>query len=785
MSAPTVSGSPLPPPPAACPLCGAPAGPSTGRCTGCGADLADPAYAMIRDVDRRWLELAAERQRLLDRLAGTLEAPPAPPAPPGAPEPPPSRLTEQPGRRPGIPALLAFAGVALLTAAAAVFTAVAWSGLPALGQAAILLAATVLAAVAALVLHRRSLPVAAGALGLLTMSFALVDVVGLERSGALSLEAFTLPVGAMVAAAVGWLLARAHLRWVSTAGAASVVLAAVGATVAIAESYRLSVAAVALFGTVLALLVALTLPAWSTVAARRVAGIGAATWMTVCGLVGAFGLAEASVTLWWGAAAVVLPAALLVGGVHWSSKVLAPAVLLATTGIVAAAAHLGAMGYGIALAAAAAVAAAVWSASLLPTSRRWPVLAGAAPLALAVAGATLEAVGVVFERLASVVASAEPAAALEPLGAATVTVAVVTLLALPHVRPAIGWVLLPAVVVLSGALHPMAAWPALLAVALVGAAVHGALRWEPVALLGVAVVAVGWAAGTSWTVAIAAATTVGVAVWVARRGGTVRVRIGTATAMTAAGLAVAAAADAVGASADLALGTALVTVFLAAVAAAHLHHEHARLAAALVAALATLIVPLLGSSVRVTGVLLLVGAAGWLALAVAGSRPAAWVAAVVASVGSTTLLADAGIEVVEAYTVVPVLTLGAVGLWWLARDGSVRTLAALSPGLVAGLLPSLMVLSAAPQVLGRTLGLTAAAGGLAFLGVTLRWLAPTLAGAATAMWVAATQLLMVVEVVPRWVTFAVVGILLVWLAATYEAQQARAGALRRRLRIFR
>jgi hypothetical protein len=226
-------------------------------------------------------------------------------------------------------------------------------------------------------------------------------------------------------------------------------------------------------------------------------------------------------------------------------------------------------------------------------------------------------------------------------------------------------------------------------------------------------------------------------------------------------------------------------VFLTAVAAAHLQPEQARLPAALVAALATLILPSLGSSVRVAGVLLLVAAAGWVAVAVTGSRPAAWVAAVVASAGSTMLLADAGVEVVEAYTVVPVLTLGAVGLWWLARDGSVRTLAALSPSLVAGLLPSLMVLSADPQVLGRTLGLTAAAGGLVFLGVKVHWLAPTVAGAATAMWVAATQLLMVVEVVPRWVTFAVVGVLLVWLAATYEAQQARARALRQRLRILR
>ncbi|MFW5934149.1 MAG: SCO7613 C-terminal domain-containing membrane protein [Actinomycetota bacterium] len=60
-----------------------------------------------------------------------------------------------------------------------------------------------------------------------------------------------------------------------------------------------------------------------------------------------------------------------------------------------------------------------------------------------------------------------------------------------------------------------------------------------------------------------------------------------------------------------------------------------------------------------------------------------------------------------------------------------------------------------------------------------------MAAAITALWVAATQLWIVIELTPRWVTFAVVGLVLVWLAATYERQQRRAVGLARHLRGLR
>ncbi len=132
---------------------------------------------------------------------------------------------------------------------------------------------------------------------------------------------------------------------------------------------------------------------------------------------------------------------------------------------------------------------------------------------------------------------------------------------------------------------------------------------------------------------------------------------------------------------------------------------------------------------------------------------------------------------VEAYTLAPALTLGAAGIWDLLEDRELRTIPALSPALAVALAPSLVELAREPQALARTLGLVIVAGALAVVATRLRWFAPIVAAATTAVVVALTQLSMVVEVAPRWATFAVVGVLLVYLAATYEKQATRARSL--------
>lgn len=341
-------------------------------------------------------------------------------------------------------------------------------------------------------------------------------------------------------------------------------------------------------------------------------------------------------------------------------------------------------------------------------------------------------------------------------------------------------------VVAAVALPLPVAWPVLLVGAAAVAGARGRLRWDPLIVLVLAVVAVGWSVGSSVTVAIAAGTTAALSAWMTVGTELVRRRVALGLALVAGGLAVGAATDAMAVTVDVALGAGLMAVVLGSVAAVRFGPDTPPIVGPTVMGIATVATPTLASSMRASGLLLLVAAIGWLLLALVGPpHVARWAAAAVASVGSIALLADTGVEVVELYTVVPVLALGAAGSWWLIEDRAVRTLAALCPALIVALVPGLVVLASDPQVLGRTLGLTMVAGVLAFAGVRGHWLAPTLAGSGAAIGIAVTQLTIVVEVVPRWVTFAVVGALLVWLAATYEAQQARARRLGRYLHALR
>ncbi len=775
--------TPPPPPTSAvpqvpCPLCGTPFHePGAGPCTGCGIDLTHPAVAGIRDLDRRWRELSRQRDELVEQVAATRAAPVTPPPVWQRGAPPADR---QPRRQMGVPTLLALAGVALLTAAATVFTAVAWTNLPALGQAAILLAATIMAAVAALVLERRELPTAAGALGVLAMSFASVIVIGLDRAGLVGLAEFAVPAAAVVAAGAGWALSRAGLHWVSTAAALATVVAAVTGTLAVAEAFAAPNALVSLVATACAVGAGATVPWWSDSPARWTAGVGATVWLTVAGLIGAAGLADGEAGLAAGLGVVALPTLLLIGADRWSPLALAPTPLLATAGVVAAGMRLGAEDLQLTAIAAAVLAAAAWLATDLSGPRRWPVLLGCIPAGAVTAGVGVWAVGSAGIRLAATVGDLawDP---VDPWGSATVALGGVALLAVPRLRTAVEWVVLPILLVASGAVPTAVAWPLLLAVSGAVAVARARLEWDTLAILAVAVTAIGWAASARWSLAVAAAAATALAVWLASQADAVRGRVAVGVACAGGGVAVAAAANAAGIPGDVALGAGLAVLFAGAVAAVRVGRDDPPVAGPVVAALATVVTPVAASSMRAVGLLLLVTATGWLALAVAGRRWARWVAATVGSVGSAVLVADAGIDVIEAYTVVPAVALGAAGVWWLVEDRRVGTVAALSPALTVGLVPSLVVLSAEPRALWRALGLAAAAGVLALAGVRGRWRAPTIAGAAAAAWVALTQLTIAVDVAPRWVTFAVVGALLVWLAATYERQQARTRSLVRHL----
>jgi hypothetical protein len=791
---------------ARCPVCGAVYDTTApDRCPGCRIDLTHPAVPRLQDVNDRIWTLQAERNVLVAALeetraepAGTTSPPPAwtPPAAAGRTPAPPR---PGPARAPvPMPTLLALAGGALLTAAAVVFVAVTWETLPAWAQAAVLLAATVLAGTTAIVLHRRDLPTAAAAVGLVTMAFAAVDIVAIDRGGLLTLGDFLPSLAATAAAAAGWLLERRGLRWTGLAGALAVLVAANGFLVATIEATAWPIWTEPLLATAAALVVGATALAWQDHAARMVALAVAAL-----GLFAAGGSAAATVA---GTSPVVplLPAVLIVGlpialylaAARWADWALAPATLLVLAGTLA-------FGYrGIdaevwpllpGIIAGAATTVAVWLALRLTAPRRLGVLVGAALPLAALALAAGAAVTLSLARLAERVAPAylEEEFGTDPWLLAFPILLAAAALAVPRVRPHLPWVVAALLVAAPIALPADVTWPLLLAGAVVATILAAPpprlatshrpdVSVDPVIALPLAVLAIGWAADRPGTLLVAAAVTAALAGWLTWHADDVRRRLALTVGVPAAALAVAVAVDTAGGALVVTLGAALLTVFVVSAVLLHLDVEVPPVVTLAVAGAATVGLPMLAATARHVGVLLLLAAAGWLVVAVIGPRHARWASAVVASVGNAVLLADAGVEVVEAYTVVPAVLLGAAGVWWLVEDRELPTLPALLPALAVALLPSLLTLSNDPRHLARTLGLTAAAAVLAAVGVRGRWFAPTLAGVITAGWVALTQLWIVAEVLPRWVTFAVVGVLLVFLAATYERQQQRARALVRR-----
>jgi hypothetical protein len=817
--------APTSPPPststAACPACGAAFDlPATGRCHTCGVDLTHPAVDELLELAERWRDLAARRTELLGALVDTRLAPPPPPAWPtpalDAPAPPPTsdvpvweRTTARVARTPDAPptrtpsrqqprvtaaTVLAIAGVALLTTAAVVFTAVTWTTLPAWGQALVLLAATVTAGGTALLLARRGIPTAAAAVGVVTMSFAAVDVVGLDRTGSVDLGVAVAPLAAGVAALVGWWIARRGLAWVSTVGASAAAFAAASATAALADRYALGLLATALVGIGCATLLGGTVVAWRTEPARLVAGGGAAFGLTVAGVAAAVALGAVETSLPVGLAVMALAGAPLLVAARRLPLTLAPVTLLGTAALVSSARYLGAEDPVLLTTLAGATTAAAWLAPALRAEHRLPVLVGATPALAGVTAGVLAAVGTAGARWVTTVLDT-PTDVLGPWAAATVTLAAAGLLSLTLVRQRTAWVLVSLVAVVSAVLPIAAAWPVLTGLALATAAtVVPTPRWPRPDLfvpLLLGLLAVGWAAGDRRSLAAAAAATAAAAVLVARRteiapgGDPIRLVATQVTGLGAAGLAVWATAEAIGVGDDLARGLALGILFALVVGLPTLRSGRPPIGASLVLVPASVLLPGVATSPRAAGALSLLAAAGWYALAVVGWRYARWVGAVAVSAGTAALLVDVEVTLVEAYTLVPTIALTVAGLWALHEDRALRTLPALGPALVVALAPSLTVLAREPQALVRTLGLVGLAGLLALAGTRLRWLAPVVSAACAAVVVALTQLSMVVDVVPRWATTALVGVLLVYLAATYERQRLRARSTVERLRDLR
>lgn len=130
-------------------------------------------------------------------------------------------------------------------------------------------------------------------------------------------------------------------------------------------------------------------------------------------------------------------------------------------------------------------------------------------------------------------------------------------------------------------------------------------------------------------------------------------------------------------------------------------------------------------------------------------------------------LADAGIDVVEAYTLPSALAVLGVGAWKLWRQPELGSVKALLPGLTLAFLPSLLR-SLEDPVSWRALILGVSALGALLLGAYRRLIAPLVTGAVVVGVLAVLNLAPYALALPRWVLFAGVGAALLFLGMTWE-----------------
>ncbi|HSI26999.1 MAG TPA: hypothetical protein VK948_06270 [Aeromicrobium sp.] len=132
-------------------------------------------------------------------------------------------------------------------------------------------------------------------------------------------------------------------------------------------------------------------------------------------------------------------------------------------------------------------------------------------------------------------------------------------------------------------------------------------------------------------------------------------------------------------------------------------------------------------------------------------------------------LADAGVDVVEAYTAPFAVVLLAAGLWAMRKSPSLGTSRALSAGTTLALLPSLpQALDEPASVRSLVLGLVAA--GFLFAGTRLRWKVPFVGGAAILLLVVLANIGPWAFAVPRWTLIAVLGGVAIAIGATWESR---------------
>ncbi len=154
-------------------------------------------------------------------------------------------------------------------------------------------------------------------------------------------------------------------------------------------------------------------------------------------------------------------------------------------------------------------------------------------------------------------------------------------------------------------------------------------------------------------------------------------------------------------------------------------------------------------------------------------RPAIWAALALLDVASCCWLGAAGVRAVEPYTV-PAAVLGLTFGWTRCRrEPAPHSWLALGPGLALLLLPSLVAAWPSPDWIRPTL-LGVAAVGVALAGARAGKQAPLVTGIAVVVLDAGRALEPVfgvwVHALPSWIPIAVLGAVMLWAGATYEAR---------------
>lgn len=154
-----------------------------------------------------------------------------------------------------------------------------------------------------------------------------------------------------------------------------------------------------------------------------------------------------------------------------------------------------------------------------------------------------------------------------------------------------------------------------------------------------------------------------------------------------------------------------------------------------------------------------------------GRRPARLLAVVLLTAANTLFASAKDVGILELYTVPPALLMLGVGLM---RPRHPSSWVSLGPGLLLGLVPSSVLVIAAPGNPIRLVFVVATALALVVVGTQFSLQAPFVIGAGVLAKLGIWQLVLITPQVPRWVTLGVAGATLLAVGATYERRIADA-----------